>query len=59
MLTGKLPVGVELLDVIVIVDDPDAVMDGGLKLAVAPDGSPLAPRVTVPATAPDGVTVTL
>jgi hypothetical protein len=59
MVSGKLPAGVELLDVIVSVEDPVPVIDGGLKLAVAPDGSPLALRVTIPANAPDGVTVTL
>jgi hypothetical protein len=43
--------------VTVIVDEPDVVTDAGLKLAVAPDGSPLALKVTVPVKPPDGVTV--
>lgn len=45
--------------VTVIVDEPDVVTDAGLKLALAPDGSPLALNVTVPVKPPDGVTVTV
>jgi hypothetical protein len=34
--------------VTVIVEKPDVVIDVGLKLALAPPGSPLALKVTVP-----------
>jgi hypothetical protein len=56
MVNGKLPGGVAVVDVIVSVEDPD-VTDGGLKLAVTPDGSPLALKVTAPANPPDGLAV--
>jgi hypothetical protein len=59
IVTGKLPAGVVALDVIVIVVDPDAVIDVGSKLAVAPDGRPLALKVTSPVNPADGVTVTV
>src|SRR5207249_4504375 len=53
----KLPVGVAAPDVTVIVEDPDVVTDAGLKVAVAPDGSPLTLNVTVSENPVDGVTV--
>ena len=59
MVNGKLPVGVVLAVVTVMVDEPDVVTDVGVKLAVAPAGSPLTPKVTVPVNPPDGVTVTV
>jgi hypothetical protein len=34
--------------VTVIVEEPEVVTEGGLKLAVAPAGSPLALKLTVP-----------
>ena len=57
IVNGYVPVGVVLLVVTAIVDEPDVVTDAGLKLALAPDGSPLALKVTVPVKPPDGVTV--
>lgn len=42
------PAGVELLVVTSIVDEPVAVNDDGLKLALAPEGSPEALKSTVP-----------
>ena len=57
IVNGKLPAGVVVLDVTVNVEDPDVVTDAGLKLAVAPVGSPLTLNVTVPVNPPDGVTV--
>jgi len=43
----------------VSVDDPDVVTELGLKLAVAPEGRPLALRLTVPVKPPDGDTFTV
>src|SRR5581483_4093568 len=40
--------GVELEVAMVRVDDPDPLIEGGLKLAVAPAGTPPALRATVP-----------
>ena len=59
MVNGKLPVGVVLAVVTVMVDEPEVVTDGGLKLAVAFAGNPLALNVTVPVNPPVGVTVTV
>ena len=56
---GKLPVGPVGLDVIVIVEDPEVVTVAGLKLAVTPDGSPVALNVTVPVNPLVGVTVAM
>jgi hypothetical protein len=42
-----------------IVDDPEPPVTGfGLKLALAPEGNPLALKVTFPVNPPDPVTVT-
>jgi len=54
---GYVPVGVVALVVTVMVDEPEVVTDAGLKLALAPAGSPLELKVTVPVKPPDGVTV--
>jgi hypothetical protein len=43
--------------VTVIVDEPDAVTEAGLKLGIAPIGNPLAVKITAPLNPPDGVTV--
>ena len=59
MVNGKLPVGVLLAVVTVIVEEPEVVTDVGLKLAVAFAGNPLALKVTVPVKPPLGVTVTV
>jgi hypothetical protein len=59
IVNGKVPPGVDGLGVTVIVEDPDVVIDEGLNVAVAPDGSPLTLNVIVPANPPDGVTSTL
>ena len=59
IVNGKVPVGVVGLDVIVIVEEPDVVTDGGVKLAVAPAGSTLTLRATVPVKLPEGATVTV
>ena len=51
MVIVDVPVGVVLAVVIVKVEEPEPVTDAGLKLAVAPVGSPLAEKLTVPAKA--------
>ena len=46
--------------VTLIVEDPDSsVTDCGLNVAFAPEGKPVALRLTVPVYPPDGVTATL
>jgi hypothetical protein len=45
----NVPVGVVLAVVTVIVEEPEPVTEVGLKVALAPDGSPLALKVTAPA----------
>lgn len=57
IVSGKVPVGVEVLVVTVIVEEPEPATEGGLKLALAPAGNPLALRVTVPVNPPEAVTV--
>lgn len=59
IVNGKLPVGVVLAVVTVKVEEPEVVTDAGLKLAVAPVGSPLTLRFTVPVNPLVGVTVTV
>jgi hypothetical protein len=53
------PVGVVVAVVTVRVEDPVPVMLVGLKLAVAPAGSPLTLRPTVPLKPPRAVTLTV
>jgi len=48
-----------LLVVTVIVEEPLEVIDGGLNVAVAPAGKPLAFSVTVPVYPPDPIIVTV
>jgi hypothetical protein len=45
----NVPVGVVLAVVTVIVEEPEPVTEVGLKVALAPDGRPLALKVTAPA----------
>jgi hypothetical protein len=51
--------GVLLLVFTVMVEEPDVLIEAGLKEAVAPFGSPLALNATVPENPPDGMTLTL
>jgi hypothetical protein len=51
------PTGVDAVVAIVIVVEPEVVTVVGLKLAVAPVGSPLTLKLTVPVKPLDGVTV--
>ena len=48
IVTVELPVGVTDVVVTVIVELPDVVIEAGEKEAVAPDGKPLALKVTGP-----------
>ena len=48
IVTVYLPGGVMLLVLTVMVEEPEPVTEVGLKLALAPVGSPAAPKVTVP-----------
>ena len=57
IVNGYVPVGVVALVVTVMVDEPEVVTDAGLKVVLAPDGNPLALKVTDPVKPPDGVTV--
>jgi hypothetical protein len=59
MVTVELPTGVLDVVVTVIVDDPVPVTVVGLKLAVAPVGSPLTVKPVVPVKPPEAVTATL
>ena len=45
----NVPVGVVLAVVTDIVEEPEPATEVGLNVALAPDGSPLAPKVTAPA----------
>src|SRR5581483_7248077 len=57
MVTVTVPVAVVLVVAMVSVDDPEPpLMEAGLKLAVAPEGKPLALSVTVPVYPFTGVT---
>jgi hypothetical protein len=51
--------GVLLLVLTVMVEEPDLLIEAGLKEAVAPVGSPLALNATVPENPLDGVTLTV
>jgi len=55
----KVPVEVDVVVLIVKVDVPPPTTDVGLKLAVAPDGSPRAENETVPVKPLSAVTVTV
>jgi len=57
MVNGNVPLVLPAVTVIVVV--PGAVTVGGLKLAVAPLGSPLTVKPIVPLKPPDVVTVTV
>ncbi len=59
MVAVELPTGVVLAVVIVMMVDPEPLTEEGLKLALAPAGSPVALKLTLPANPPDGVTVTV
>jgi hypothetical protein len=48
IVSGKVPVVVEALVVMFSVEEPDPLIEAGVKLADAPDGRPLAFNVTVP-----------
>lgn len=56
---GYVPVGVVVAALTVMVEAPDVVTDGGLKLAVAFAGNPLTLNAIVPVNPPDGVAVTV
>ena len=49
MVTVYVPAGVELEVVMLKVDEPEPVIEAGLNVALAPAGSPLTLRPTVPA----------
>jgi hypothetical protein len=55
----EVPAGVVLPVVTVIVDEPPEITAGGLNVAFAPEGKPLALSVTGPVKPPDGVIVTV
>ena len=57
ILSGKVPVGDVVLVLTVMVVEPEVVTEGGLKMAVAPAGKPMTPKVIVPVKPPDGVMV--
>ena len=58
MVRVKVPVGVLRMVFTVKVDEPDAVIDGGLKMAFVRRGSPLTLKLTVPLKPEPGVIVT-
>ena len=58
-LTVELPMAVPVVVLTVSVVDPEPVTELGLKLPVAPDGSPDTPKFTVPLKPLIGVTVTV
>ena len=55
--SGKLPVGVVAPVEMTNDDDPEPVTDAGVNVAVAPDGSPVTVRSTVPVNPETAVTV--
>jgi hypothetical protein len=59
ILTGKGPLDVDALELIVNVDVPPPVTELGLKLVVEPDGNPRTENVTVPLKPLRAVTVTV
>src|SRR5260370_33565511 len=56
MVNGKLPVGVDAAVVTVKGEDPDVVIDVGLKAAGGPAGKPLPVKLAVPVNPPEGGT---
>jgi hypothetical protein len=58
-LSVLLPLGVELAVATVSVEEPELLMEVGLKLALAPEGKPPALRATVPVNPFCGVAVTV
>jgi hypothetical protein len=56
-LSVLLPLGVEVAVATVRVEEPESVTEVGLKLALAPEGKPLALKTTVPVNPFCGVTV--
>jgi hypothetical protein len=59
MVNGKLPLGVLLLVVTVIVEVPLPVTEDGLKLALVREGKPVTLKLTVPAKPFTACTVTV
>ena len=59
MVRVYVPGGVVLLVLTVRVEEPEPVIEVGLKLAVAPPGSPLALKITLPLNPFNAVTVTV
>jgi len=59
MVSVKVPVGVLRMVLTVRVDEPDVVMDEGLRLALVRRGSPLTLKLTLPLKPEPGVTVTV
>jgi len=57
MVRVYVPAGVDVLVVTDIVEEPEPATEVGLKLALAPEGKPLALNVTLPVKPPDSVTV--
>ena len=57
IVSGYVPAGVDAEVDTVTAVDPDVTTDGGLKEGVAPDGSPVMLKVTVPVKPDKGVTV--
>jgi hypothetical protein len=53
------PAAVELEAFTVMVEDPEPETEVGEKLAVAPEGNPLALKLTLPVNPLDGVTLTV
>jgi hypothetical protein len=58
-LSVSLPGGFELVVVTVSVEEPEPLREVGLKLALAPEGKPLALKATVPVNPFCGVAVTV
>ncbi len=59
MVKGYVPAGVEQLVETVSVEDPELLIEAGLKLGVAPLGKPLTPRLTVPVNPLSGLTLAM
>src|SRR5947209_8410551 len=59
MVSVKVPVGALRFTLMVSIEEPDVVMDAGLKLALVRRGSPVTLRFTVPENPEPGVIVTV